>query len=74
MYFDPSTSAPYSTTLTGMSTTNPLKLTPMTPAEEAFEREKAAITSYEEGWDRWDGPIWPVGYVQCRMRTSSSSS
>jgi hypothetical protein len=44
------------------------------PAEAAFEREKAAITSYEEGWDRWDGPIWPVGYVQCRMRTSSSSS
>ena len=45
-----------------------IKLTPMTAAEEAFEREKAAITSYEEGWDRWDGPIWPVGYVQCRMR------
>lgn len=42
----------------------------MTAAEEAFEREKAAITSYEEGWDRWDGPIWPIGYVQCRMRKS----
>ena len=24
-----------------------------------FEYEKAAITSYEEGWDEWDGPIWP---------------
>lgn len=45
-----------------------IQLTPQTAAEEAFEREKAAITSYEEGWDRWDGPIWPVGYVQCRMR------
>ncbi|USP79303.1 hypothetical protein yc1106_06577 [Curvularia clavata] len=39
-----------------------------TAADEAFEREKAAIISYEDGWDRWDGPIWPVGYVQCRMR------
>ena len=26
---------------------------------EQYEKEKAAITSYEEGWDRWDGPIWP---------------
>ena len=25
----------------------------------AFEAEKAAITSYEDGWDRWDGPVWP---------------
>lgn len=24
----------------------------------AFEAEKAAITSYEENWDSWDGPIW----------------
>ena len=39
-----------------------------TAADEAFEREKAAIVSYEDGWDRWDGPVWPVGYVQCRMR------
>lgn len=23
----------------------------------AFEAEKAAITSYEENWDSWDGPI-----------------
>jgi hypothetical protein len=30
-----------------------------TSTSEAFEREKAAITSYEEGWDEWDGPIWP---------------
>jgi hypothetical protein len=26
---------------------------------EAYEREKAAITSYEDGWDAWDGPVWP---------------
>ncbi|KAF2176413.1 hypothetical protein K469DRAFT_682582 [Zopfia rhizophila CBS 207.26] len=26
---------------------------------EQFEKEKAAIKSYEDGWDRWDGPIWP---------------
>ncbi|KAF2196198.1 hypothetical protein GQ43DRAFT_445340, partial [Delitschia confertaspora ATCC 74209] len=25
----------------------------------AYEAEKAALTSYEEGWDRWDGPVWP---------------
>ncbi|KAF4305370.1 hypothetical protein GTA08_BOTSDO06530 [Botryosphaeria dothidea] len=24
----------------------------------AFEAEKAAITSYEENWDSWDGPVW----------------
>lgn len=30
------------------------------PSESVvFEREKASITSYEEGWDEWDGPIWP---------------
>jgi hypothetical protein len=37
---------------------------------EAFERELAALTAYEDGWDRWDGPVWPVGYEQCRLRTS----
>jgi len=26
---------------------------------EQYEKEQAAIKSYEEGWDRWDGPIWP---------------
>lgn len=26
---------------------------------ELFEKEKAAIKSYEGGWDDWDGPIWP---------------
>ena len=45
-----------------------------TAAELAFELEKAAITSYEEGWDRWDGPIYPIGYIQCRMRKSSTST
>ncbi|RYN54096.1 hypothetical protein AA0118_g9382 [Alternaria tenuissima] len=39
-----------------------------TAAELAFELEKAAVTSYEEGWDRWDGPIYPIGYIQCRMQ------
>ncbi|OCK80542.1 hypothetical protein K432DRAFT_392950 [Lepidopterella palustris CBS 459.81] len=24
-----------------------------------FEKEKASIKSYEDGWDEWDGPIWP---------------
>ncbi|KAI4640422.1 hypothetical protein J4E93_008628 [Alternaria ventricosa] len=43
------------------------QLTAITAADLAFEREKAAITSYEEGWDRWDGPIYPIGFVQCRM-------
>ncbi|KAF2713547.1 hypothetical protein K504DRAFT_462057 [Pleomassaria siparia CBS 279.74] len=38
------------------------------PAEAAFEREKAAIKSYEEGWDRWDGPVWPLGTVQCALQ------
>jgi hypothetical protein len=48
----------------------PTPITTITAADLAFEREKAAITSYEEGWDRWDGPIYPVGHVQCRMRKS----
>jgi hypothetical protein len=26
---------------------------------EQYEKDKAALTSYEEGWDRWDGPVWP---------------
>jgi hypothetical protein len=30
-----------------------------TSTSEAFEHEKAAIKSYEDGWDEWDGPIWP---------------
>ena len=59
------------TTIPILSTT---QLTATTAADLAFEREKAAITSYEEGWDRWDGPIYPIGYVQCRMRKSSSYS
>lgn len=52
----------------------PMRLTPPTATEEAFEREKAAVTSYEQGWDRWDGPVWPVGYAQCRMRKFSTGS
>lgn len=64
---------PYSTELYSESRTAlaaPSRLTAINAAEQAFEREKAAITSYEQGWDRWDGPVWPLGYVQCRMRTS----
>lgn len=26
---------------------------------KALELEKEGITSYEDGWDEWDGPIWP---------------
>ncbi|KAF2471029.1 uncharacterized protein BDR25DRAFT_303580 [Lindgomyces ingoldianus] len=40
----------------------------LTPAEESFEQEKAHITSYEEGWDRWDGPMWPKGTIQCELQ------
>ncbi|XP_014558316.1 hypothetical protein COCVIDRAFT_94923 [Bipolaris victoriae FI3] len=40
----------------------------LTAEDAAFELEKASITSYEQGWDRWDGPVWPVGYVQCSMQ------
>lgn len=69
MHYDPYTAAlTRSSSLLNMSTQ--AKIVAMTAAEEAFEREKAAITSYEEGWDRWDGPVWPIGYVQCRMRRS----
>lgn len=28
-------------------------------AKFAYEMEKASIKGYEEGWDRWDGPVWP---------------
>lgn len=28
-------------------------------AKIAYEMEKASIKGYEEGWDRWDGPVWP---------------
>jgi len=28
-------------------------------AKAAYEMEKASIKSYEDGWDDWDGPIWP---------------
>jgi hypothetical protein len=38
-------------------------------AKQMFEREKAAVTCYEENWDDWDGPIWPKGTVQCVLST-----
>ncbi|CAN9153355.1 unnamed protein product [Alternaria alternata] len=38
-------------------------------AEElAFKAEHDAITSYEEGWDDWDGPQWPIGTIQCSIQ------
>jgi hypothetical protein len=36
--------------------------------DEAFELEKSQIKSYEEGWDNWDGPVWPLGTVQCSLQ------
>lgn len=45
----------------------------LTAEEIAFKAEHDAITSYEEGWDNWDGPQWPVGTVQCSIRTSHHS-
>ncbi|KAF2808328.1 uncharacterized protein BDZ99DRAFT_52318 [Mytilinidion resinicola] len=43
-----------------------------TEAEKAaFEREEAAIVSYEADWDDWDGPIWPMGTVQVVLSTIS---
>jgi hypothetical protein len=70
MLYDPYTSATHLINQFTMSAT--LKSAAEVTADEAFEREKAAITSYEEGWDRWDGPIWPIGYVQCHMRKNPS--
>ncbi|KAF2796116.1 hypothetical protein K505DRAFT_3305 [Melanomma pulvis-pyrius CBS 109.77] len=56
-----------------MNSLKPLKPQLRTPAEEAFELEKSHITSYEENWDRWDGPIWPLGTIQCSLRKLLSS-
>ncbi|MBO1765081.1 hypothetical protein JQN64_28330, partial [Escherichia coli] len=72
MLYDPY--APVFSTPTIIPTTTRKMSEPISPAaakaaaDEAFEREKAAIISYEDGWDRWDGPVWPIGYVQCRMQ------
>jgi hypothetical protein len=63
-------SHPYNSTI--MSASAPSKSVQATETE-AFERELAALTAYEDGWDRWDGPIWPVGYEQCRLRMSRLS-
>ena len=75
MLFDPYTPAAFfsfsTSPVLASQMSEPLGAAAKTAAEEAFEREKAAITCYEEGWDRWDGPIWPIGYVQCRMREST---
>jgi hypothetical protein len=34
---------------------------------ETFEEEKSHIISYEDGWDEWDGPIWPYKEVKFEM-------
>lgn len=39
-----------------------------TAEELAFKAEHDAITSYEEDWDGWDGPQWPIGTIQCSIR------
>lgn len=44
----------------------------LTAEEIAFKAEHDAITSYEEGWDNWDGPQWPIGTIQCSIRTLPS--
>jgi hypothetical protein len=67
--FDPYTAQQQSQQPIIMTT---LKIKPLpTAAETAFELEKSQITSYEEGWDRWDGPVWPLGTVQCSLRKYS---
>jgi hypothetical protein len=33
--------------------------------KDNFEAEKAAIQSYEDGWDRWDGPLYPYKCNDC---------
>jgi hypothetical protein len=50
------------TTIRTATPTKPSKIT-------QSEAEHAAITSYEEGWDRWDGPMWPQGTVQCELQS-----
>ncbi|KAJ4310386.1 hypothetical protein N0V94_008471 [Neodidymelliopsis sp. IMI 364377] len=42
----------------------------LTAEEIAFKAEHDAITSYEEGWDNWDGPQWPIGTVQCSIQAN----
>ena len=44
----------------------------LTAGELAFKAEHDAIKSYEEGWDDWDGPQWPIGTVQCSIRMQNS--
>jgi|TARA_R110002003_G_scaffold54_7_gene4726 hypothetical protein len=73
VFYDPytaqlTTSIPTATMPTQQQQQPPQPLHPTTTEEAAYEREKAAITSYEAGWDRWDGPIWPVGTIQCRFQ------
>jgi hypothetical protein len=65
-FIPPTTTNHTSPTMSAQTTIPKIQLT----AEEiAFKAEHDAITSYEEGWDNWDGPQWPIGTVQCSIRT-----
>jgi len=40
--------------------------------QAAYEAEKAAIKSYEENWDDWDGPIYPYSHRGVRPELQKS--
>lgn len=60
---------PNNTSIITMSAQTTIPKIQLTAEEIAFKAEHDAITSYEEGWDNWDGPQWPIGTVQCSIRT-----
>jgi len=39
-----------------------------TKSKPKAEQPVGLVGSYEEGWDRWDGPQWPKDTVQCELR------
>lgn len=43
-----------------------------TQDQEEFEREKAAIHAYEDGWDEWDGPIYPWRQPQVKFHDEAT--
>ena len=59
---------PKNTSTITMSAQTTIPKIQLTAEEIAFKAEHDAITSYEEGWDNWDGPQWPIGTVQCSIR------
>lgn len=68
VHYDPYPFPPHPEPLAKSKAPAPTYIHPTTVEEALFEREKDAVLCYEQGWDRWDGPVWPLGYVQCRMR------